>query len=205
MNQSNCNIETKTTYKQFTLEERKIIQCEYNKGTSYQVIANKLGRSKSSISYEISHNGTLKLNMRNGKKKQYKYYAKTAHNKANENRRINSISETNKMYIKEFRIHAKLHPTHSVEQLYYEIKAESKPSLRTFYDWLYMGLISCNQYKPKRNKKTGDFNDSEGRKNIAQRAEDFSFEQDDYSIAGHYEVDTVIDGLKNGVASHIQS
>lgn len=34
--------------------------------------------------------------------------------------------------------------------------------------------------------------------NISQRKKDFGFTQNDYSISGHYEVDTIIDGSKRG-------
>ena len=165
---------------------------------SLSKIATKLGRSKSTIHYEISKNGKLKQCMRANMGKPYKYNANTAHNRSRDNKRINSISESHLMLMKEFRLLAKKHPTYSIEQLYYLIKVSSKPTLRTFYDWLYYGLIDCLQYKRKRNKKSVTFNDTEGRKNIKQRAIDFGFEQNDYTKRGHYEVDTVIDGLKNG-------
>ncbi len=133
----------------------------------------------------------------------YRYYANTAHNKARDNKRINTTSESHLMLAKEFKSSAKKHPTYSIEQVYYLIKVSSKPTLRTFYDWLYWGLIDCLQYKRRRNKKSGKFNDTEGRKNIKQRALDFGFEQGEYTKVGHYEIDTIVDGLKNGDSLHL--
>lgn len=50
----------------------------------------------------------------------------------------------------------------------------------------------------KWNYKYSKFNDSDDRTNIKEREIDFDFEQNDYSYIGYYEVDTVIDGNKNG-------
>ncbi len=198
MNQTNYYIETKITYTHLTLAERCIIEKDYRDGLSLSKIATKLGRSKSTIHYEITHNGKLKQYIHSGMGRPYMYYAKAAHNKARDNKRVNLISESHLILMKEFKAFAKEHPTYSIEQLYYLIKASSKPTLRTFYDWLYYGLIGCLQYKRRRNKKSGLFNDSEGRKNIKKRAIGFGFEQDEYTKTGHYEIDTIIDGLKNG-------
>ncbi len=198
MNQTNYNIETKITYTHLTLAERCIIEKDYRSGLSLSKIATKLGRSKSTIHYEITHNGKLKQCIYKGMGQSYRYYANTAHNIARDNKRVNALSESHLMIAKEFKTLSKKHPTYSVEQIYYLIKVSSKPTLRTFYDWLYYGLIDCLQYKRRRNKKFGKFNDTEGRKNIKQRTIDFGFEQDEYSKTGHYEIDTIIDGLKNG-------
>ncbi len=129
------------------MAERKIIEKDYIAGLSLSKIARKLGRSKSTIHYEINHNGKLKQCIHSKMGRSHKYYAKSAHNRARDNKKINSISESHLMLMKEFRLLAKKHPTYSTPQLYYLINASSKPTLRTFYDWLYHGLISCLQYK----------------------------------------------------------
>ncbi|WOO91218.1 helix-turn-helix domain-containing protein [Mollicutes bacterium LVI A0078] len=54
MNQTNYNIETKITYTHLTLAERCIIEKVYSSGLSLSKIATKLGRSKSTIHYEIT-------------------------------------------------------------------------------------------------------------------------------------------------------
>lgn len=143
MTPKNYSIENQITYSHLTLTERIIIQKYYYEGRSLQFIARKLGRSKSTIRYELHNNGQLKQDKREDRKFQHKYYAKTAHNKAIDSQHRNKISEPNKMYIKAFKKLTKKHPTYSIEALYYLISSESKPSLRTFYDWLYFGYIDC--------------------------------------------------------------
>lgn len=198
MNQTNYNIKSKSSYTHLTLAERKIIQADYYAGRPMQFIADKLGRSKSSIHYELSNNGKLKQDKRKGRKLQYKYYANTAHNKARDTARRNKLSETNKMFIKQANSLFKKHPSYSIEQVYYLIESKCLPTLRTFYNWLYLGLLECSQYKKSRKSKKSKFNDSDDRVNIREREIDFGFKQNDYTKLGHYEVDTVVDGLKKG-------
>ncbi len=103
MNQTNYNIEIKITYTHLTLAERCIIEKYYRAGLSLSKIAQKLGRSKSTIHYEITSNGKLKQRIYKDMGQSYKYYANTAHNKARDNKRINLISESHLMLMTEFK------------------------------------------------------------------------------------------------------
>jgi IS30 family transposase len=92
----------------------------------------------------------------------------------------------------------------TLEEIRYKYIKEFKnfaiPCLKTLYNWSHKKIIQFSFGGiPIRKQSSSKCNEKiEGRKSISLREQLFGFKQNDYSIRGHYEIDTIYNGDKMG-------
>lgn len=102
LNNNNNSTNNQPKYSHLSINERKIIQTYFNQGKSYQFIADKLGRSKSTIHYEIMKHSKSNLPSIHYKRTNTKfknYNAIKANELAKKNQNFKKISYHNKKFI----------------------------------------------------------------------------------------------------------
>ena len=187
-------------YCHLTMNERKIIKIYYDKNYSYQKIADKLGRSKSTIHNEIKRNGTLNqpsISAKRLKRKRYRYSARNAQSSYLNRLHIKKIDDNNKFIIELFNenIRDYFSLNHCRWFLINHFPNLKMPSLKTFYNWFHNKIISYkNSFKKLRKYKKKVKPAQRYKKSIHTRP----FKQNDYSLDKHYEIDTIYDGSKKG-------
>ncbi len=200
LNNNNINTNYQQKYTHLSLNERKLIQTYYNQGKSYQFIATKLGRSKSTICYEIkkySKRNLPSIHTRNNNVPRLRYIAARANSLAKDNQYFKKLSNSYKTIISLINSHIQNHL--SLNQVLLIIKKQFTdlkfPSLKTIYNWFHKGLVFYpNSFKSLKSYSSKIKPNSLFKKSIHSR----SFKLNDYSSPGHYEIDTIYDGSKKG-------
>ncbi len=187
---------TNRTFTQICEKERKRIEILYKGDFSYGQIAQITSRSKSSIWYEINRNGRDKLPSAKETKKSYTH--KQAHEKAIQ-RRKNNLAKSYDVFITYFE------KLDGFQKSLYHIITDFKklhpfqniPCFQTLYNWLRLKKIeyNCTFRKIRKYRTTiKNIRGPENRKSICDRG----FELDDYTQAGHYEIDLVLSPQNKG-------
>jgi len=193
------NLYNDNKYTQLSIVERKYIEREYKKGTSFRKIAVFLERSPTTISTEIKRNGSVRLNPLKYKgSDRIKYTAYLAHKKTNARRYYAQKGSTFKIF-SEYAVD-NLKIKMSLEELFWNFKKSHPdlpcPVIKTLYNWYHSGFLNypgnvkvVQKYRLKVKGKIRD-----GRKSIHDRP----FELDDYTTPSHYEIDTIYNSDKKG-------
>lgn len=193
-------------YNQLSLAERKQIEKHYGNGESYSGIGRLISRSHTTVSREIKRNGKANQPSLIAKRKgqrEYNYNANRAQ-KLSELRAYRKLTSGRYKYFCEW-FKKNVQNDLSLEAHLMNFKKQFRktypvPCVKSLYNWYHAGVI---EYKGdvkivKNYRKNVKGEKVDGRKSIHQRVEDFGFEMNDYSHAGHYEIDTIYNGDKKG-------
>lgn len=173
------------SYSHFTIEERISIKHLLAQDISIRQIAKEMGRSPSSVSREIKRNSREPNEYRvQSAEKFYKKRVSKAHNIVQFPLEVIQIIEQR---IKE---------TWSPEQIAAFYKNQGFPCYKTIYKWINEGTIINGNKKLLRRKGKGGWYETRGKfnkgKSIRKRDKKI-YKRADY---GHWELDTVVSGLR---------
>jgi len=193
-------------YSHLSLNDRINIEKYYNNGDSYSKIGRKISRDRTTVSREIKRNGYRNqpsLHAKRVGQKEFRYVASTAHSKYINNKYKHHFEKNYAKFIKWSKKQLKFDV--SFEVMINNFRNEFKntfltPSLKTLYNWYHKGNIGFNVagFSVAKYRKKVKGTPTDGRKSIHQRYIDHNFDMDDYSVAGHYEIDTIYNGDKKG-------
>jgi IS30 family transposase len=196
---------TKMQYKHLSHSERIKIQELYKIGNSIYAIAKKISRDYNTVKKELNNYGKLNQpsisNRRCGVKK-FNY-------SANKAQKLRNQKYVKPRYYKKFEhfmayFHKNFHVKMTLEEIRYKYIKEFKnfavPCLKTLYNWAHRKIIqlSFGCIPLKKQSVNNRSEKIEGRKSISLREQLFGFKQSDYSMRGHYEIDTIYNGDKMG-------